>query len=78
MLEWVMDRRKFIVGSAAVTTGAATFAVVSPAQAGVCEDNLYSPAKPAVRITYPELPGETPQPINFEFPPGAMRRYYYW
>jgi hypothetical protein len=71
-----MDRRKFIVGTAAVSTGAAAFTAASPASAAVCEDNLYNPPKPAARLIYPELLGETPTPVNFEFPPGSMRRYY--
>jgi hypothetical protein len=72
-----MDRRKFIVGSAMVSTAAASFTAASPAWAGYCEDNLYNPPKPATRLTYPALAGETPSPVNFEFPPGNMRRYYY-
>jgi hypothetical protein len=72
-----VDRRKFIVGSAAVGTGAASFTVASPALAGVCEDNLYNPPKALARLTYPVLPGEIPVPIHLEFPPGNARRYYF-
>jgi hypothetical protein len=72
-----MDRRKFLVGSAAVSTGVASLAAAGPAWAGVCEDNLYSPPKPAVRLTYPAVSGEFAAPVHLEFPPGNMRRYYY-
>jgi hypothetical protein len=70
-----MDRRKFLVGTAAVGVGTAALTVSSAASAATCEDNLYSPTKSIARLTYPVHLGETAVPVNLEWPPGHVRRY---
>ena len=70
-----MDRRDFLVGTAAVGVGAAALTVSTVASATTCEVNLYNPDKATLRLTYPPKDGETSSPINLEWPPGHVRRY---
>ncbi len=67
-----MDRREFLVGTAAVGTGTVALTVSSTVYAATCEVNLYNPTKTIARLTYPAKPGETPEPINLEWPPGTF------
>ena len=70
-----MDRREFLVGTAVVGVGAATMSFSSEVSAATCETNLYNLPKAVSRLNYPLQSGETPPPINFEWPPGHVRRY---
>ena len=70
-----MDRREFLIGAAAAGVGTATLAVSTRISANTCEVNLYDPSKATSRLTYPEKTGEAAPPINFEWPPGHIRRY---
>jgi len=72
-----MDRRKFLVGTAAVGVGTAALTFSGTASAATCEVNLYNPTKttPTTRLTYPMKLGETPVPVHLEWPPGHVRRY---
>jgi hypothetical protein len=70
-----MNRRKFLVGTAAVSVGTVALTVSGPVSAATCEVNLYNPVKSPSRLTYPIKFDESPDPVNLEWPPGHVRRY---
>ena len=70
-----MKRREFLKGTVVAGVGSAGLAYQGTAAAATCEVNLYNPEKATNRLTYPAKPGETPEPVNLEWPVGHVRRY---
>ena len=70
-----MKRREFLVGTVAAGAGTVGLTYQGTAVAATCEVDLYNPLKATNRLTYPAKPGETPQPVNLEWPVGHVRRY---
>lgn len=70
-----MKRREFLIGTVAAGAGTASLTFQGTAAAATCEVDLYNPQKASQRLTYPARPGETPEPLNLEWPIGHVRRY---